>query len=89
MKIDRSFVRDLSHDVRARAVIQAIIGMSEAMELHVIAEGVETEEQLRQLVSIGCHEFQGYFFSSPVPAKELHQTFEKVQAKLNTLTFPS
>jgi EAL domain-containing protein (putative c-di-GMP-specific phosphodiesterase class I) len=67
LKIDRSFVRDILLDASSGAIAQTIISLSHAMGLPVIAEGVETEEQLNFLIRLGCHTFQGYLFSRPLP----------------------
>lgn len=71
LKIDRAFVRDILDDVASGAIAQTIVSLGRAMGLSVVAEGVETEEQRDYLIRIGCHSFQGYFFSRPVPAVEL------------------
>ena len=68
LKIDQSFVRDVSVDASDRAIISAIIRMAQAMDMTTTAEGVETEEQLAFLLEQGCDEGQGYLFSRPVPA---------------------
>ncbi len=80
LKIDRSFVRDMLHNRRHRAIITAITAMARSMRLGVIAEGVETVEQLRFLSSLGSEEIQGYVFSAAVPAVE----FEKLLADSQT-----
>ncbi|MGB7440155.1 MAG: EAL domain-containing protein [Coleofasciculaceae cyanobacterium] len=67
LKIDRSFVRDLSFDSCDVAIAAAVVALGKGLNLSVVAEGVETNAQLRQLESIGCYEMQGYFFSRPVP----------------------
>jgi EAL domain-containing protein (putative c-di-GMP-specific phosphodiesterase class I) len=73
LKIDRSFIRDILTDESSAAIAQTIISLSRAMGLPVIAEGVETEEQREFLTRLGCHAFQGYLFSRPLPLDE----FEK------------
>lgn len=71
IKIDQSFVRDLkiSHD--SFAIIQAIVGIANNFDLHLIAEGVETEQQASILRQLGCKEMQGYLFSKPLPSAQL------------------
>jgi EAL domain-containing protein (putative c-di-GMP-specific phosphodiesterase class I) len=70
IKIDQCFVRDLPHEQSGAAIVRAIIDLATSLKMTVIAEGVETEAQRRCLLSLGCHEFQGYLFSRPVPAEE-------------------
>ena len=74
IKIDQSFVRDISTDPNDAAIVQTIIAMTDALGLNVIAEGVETEAQSVFLHKHGCRAFQGYLFSKPIPVKE----FEKL-----------
>lgn len=71
LKVDREFVRHLPDDSQSSILIGTILGMSNALGLQVVAEGIETEEQLQVLVAMGCHMAQGYYFSKPVPAREI------------------
>ena len=68
LKIDRAFVRDLLHDPQDANIVKAIVTLGVAMNLQVIAEGVETAEQRDALVNLGCTHFQGYLFGRPAPA---------------------
>ena len=68
LKIDRSFIEDLAADFQAAALVRAIVDLSHTMQLIVVAEGVETAEQLCSLASIGCDASQGYHIARPMPA---------------------
>ena len=70
IKIDRSFVKDITTDRKDAEICSAIIAMARNLHLRVIAEGVEDKAQLRFLKERGCNAIQGYFFSPPVPADE-------------------
>ncbi|HEX7523105.1 MAG TPA: EAL domain-containing protein, partial [Candidatus Deferrimicrobium sp.] len=71
LKIDKSVIKDIATDSYRRAIISAAIDMARKMKLGVIAVGVETEEQLEFLRSIGCQEMQGFLFSRPLPEEEI------------------
>ncbi len=73
LKIDRAFVRDILVDVTSGAIAQTIVSLSRAMGLSVIAEGVETDEQRQFLAILGCHSFQGYLFSPPLPLEDFER----------------
>ncbi len=70
IKVDRSFVSDLAGDSDNIAIVAAIISMAHDLDLKVVAEGVETEQQLAFLSNLLCDEMQGHLFSRPVSAAE-------------------
>ena len=70
LKVDQTFVRNITQDKGDAAITRAIVAMAHSFGMSVIAEGVETIEQLDFLCDLGCEEFQGYLFSKPVPADQ-------------------
>ena len=76
LKIDLAFVRSM-HEPGGGAIVQAILSLGRAMNLDVVAEGVETEEQREFLAGLGCHSYQGYLFSRPAPVAD----FERLLAE--------
>lgn len=71
LKLDRTFIKDIHINLKTRAIVDAIIRLAHALELVVVAEGVETEEQRKILVELGCDQLQGYLFARPVPEEKL------------------
>ncbi|RLU01098.1 EAL domain-containing protein [Ketobacter sp.] len=70
LKIDRSFIWNMQANPAAMAIVQTIINMGQALSMQVVAEGVETREQLDRLVAMGCHGFQGFFLQTPMTLGE-------------------
>jgi len=77
VKIDKSFITDIPHDANGSAIVQAIIAMAHALNLKVVTEGVETEVQLQALQVFGSDEYQGYFFSRPIPHAQFVQMLQQ------------
>jgi EAL domain-containing protein (putative c-di-GMP-specific phosphodiesterase class I) len=76
LKIDQSFVRQISTLGEDTAIVTAVIGMARSLKLRVIAEGVETLDELRFLRALRCDAAQGYYFSPPVPADQFAKLLE-------------
>jgi len=79
LKIDRAFVRDVSVNADDAIITTAIIGMAHSLGIKVVAEGVETAEQLAFLRERGCDVMQGYYFSKPLPAAEFAELLQQRQ----------
>jgi predicted signal transduction protein with EAL and GGDEF domain len=77
LKIDRSFVHNFGMKSSDAVIVQTIVAMANTLGIEVIAEGVETEAQQRFLGSIGCHRYQGYLYSKPVPLEDFEQMLFK------------
>ncbi|MFQ5936875.1 MAG: EAL domain-containing protein, partial [Acidiferrobacterales bacterium] len=77
LKIDRCFIRDVTSDPYDSAIVVTIAALAQSLNLEVIAEGVETNEQLEVLRANRCNEFQGNLISKPVPAREFEALLEE------------
>ena len=77
LKVDKAFVQDITTNLQDAAITKAVIAMANNMDLRVIAEGVETEDQLNYLKDEHCHEVQGYYLSKPIPAHEVCQFIQE------------
>ena len=82
IKIDQSFVRDMSGKEDSIAIVRAVAGLGKNLGMATTAEGVETQEQLRYLRQEGCTEVQGYLFSRPMPARNIRHLLERVRNEL-------
>jgi len=82
LKIDRSFIADILDDPSDASIVQAIIAMARSLGLTIIAEGVDAQDKLKILRNLGCDIYQGYFYSKPLPAKEIEDRFLIPQQKL-------
>ncbi len=71
LKIDKSFIDDILEDKKSQQVVRAIIEMGHALEMDIVAEGVETAKMAQMLIEFGCDYLQGYYFSKPVPVFEI------------------
>ena len=82
LKIDQSFTHSMLQDSNAEKLTQAIVAMGIALKMVVVAEGVETREQMNWLLANGCHIGQGYYFSPPVPPEDVHQVIDRLELRL-------
>jgi EAL domain-containing protein (putative c-di-GMP-specific phosphodiesterase class I) len=71
LKIDRAFVIDVAECRDAKAIVQAITSLASSLRMQVVAEGIETHDQLRIMRGLNCQEFQGFLFSKPIPEHEI------------------
>jgi len=81
LKIDKSFVQAIGEDAEADAIVRAVIGLGRSLNLDVVAEGVETPQQLAHLRALNCHQLQGFLLARPLPAADLpHAVVEAARA---------
>ena len=85
IKIDRSFTQGILQDERSRGLIEAILQVCRVMELDCVAEGVETEEQMAMVRSLGCTHAQGYLIGRPEPAAAIRRTLWRAAAQSRNL----
>ena len=83
LKIDRSFVENLLTSRNDRAIVSAVVGLAQTLDLELVAEGVETEEQRRLLTEMGCDHIQGWLVCKALPSEELAQRFEARTLRLH------
>ena len=84
LKIDRSFLKDLTNNLEDQALVSSVIYLAHEFGLHVVAEGVEKEAQLKILTRLGCDEYQGYYCSPPVGLPDLTPMLSGLTAGVNT-----
>ena len=84
IKIDQTFVREMTVDRDSMAIVQSVIDLARSLRMTTTGEGVETKEQMEQLQRAGCTEVQGYYLFRPVPVKELQACFA-APALVNTI----
>jgi diguanylate cyclase (GGDEF)-like protein len=88
VKIDRSFIEDLTTDASSPAIVQSILSMARGLGIDVVAEGVEREDQLALLEQLGCEEIQGFLFSKPVSARELAKLLRAGRLRPSQAVYP-
>ena len=81
IKIDQTFVRDLDSNAGNRAIVEAIVALGRALDIDLIAEGVETEAERASLEMLGCRNYQGFLFSRPQPLDALIMQLQGVLPK--------
>ncbi|TDV50131.1 diguanylate cyclase/phosphodiesterase [Pseudomonas graminis] len=86
LKIDRGFVRDLEHDSDDAAIVSAIVALGQALNLRIVAEGVETASQRSFLTRLGCDSLQGYLLGYPLPAERFMADIEAARRRVSEIT---
>ena len=76
LKIDRAFVENIPGNKNSESIARAIVGLGKSLDLHLIAEGIENNQQYEFFRDLGCHSMQGFLFSNPVPADEFMRLVE-------------
>jgi diguanylate cyclase len=83
VKLDKSFTSGVAKYASSLAIVEAVVKLAHALNLSVVAEGVETEAQHKALVAAGCNQMQGYFFSKPIPKEKLFDLFRHLEDQFN------
>jgi EAL domain-containing protein (putative c-di-GMP-specific phosphodiesterase class I) len=81
LKIDRSFIRDLMMNPDDVSIVRAIISLAHSLRLRVVAEGVETAEQLEFLTNLGCDQYQGFYYSPAVTADAFAELIRRIRSE--------
>ena len=89
LKVDQSFVRELHKDADDAAIVRAVVALAKSLNQKTVAEGVETEQQLIFLAGLHCDEYQGYYFSKPLPAADFLQLLHIRSAAPSALVAPT
>jgi EAL domain-containing protein (putative c-di-GMP-specific phosphodiesterase class I) len=82
LKIDRSFIQELPADKESQIITSSVISLAHTLEMQVIAEGVETKEQLDFLGNKACDFIQGFIFFKPMPFDQLQDAYQKIKGKM-------
>jgi len=85
LKLDLTFVRGITHDIYDRAIVESIIRLGNALNLKVVAEGIETKDIADKLVDLGCQRGQGYLISRPVPPQDLEELLKAGSIPIDSL----
>lgn len=85
LKIDKSFIKNMSHSETSANVVATIINVARSMNMNVVAEGIETQDQLALLTTLGCSYLQGFLFSHPLPADRIHVLTDEKTAENKTI----
>jgi EAL domain-containing protein (putative c-di-GMP-specific phosphodiesterase class I) len=84
LKIDRSFVKDIPKDTQDVAMLRAVIALGQELQLDIVAEGIETPDQVACLRELGCHNMQGYWFSRPLDTAAMTDFLQRHWPTYNT-----
>lgn len=81
IKLDKKFMENMMVSGKGRLILEQVVSMANKLELGLLAEGVETKDQIELLQSIGCDQVQGYYYAKPMPEEEFYALLEKQYAK--------
>jgi EAL domain-containing protein (putative c-di-GMP-specific phosphodiesterase class I) len=81
IKVDQSFTRDIAGQPEAKAIVKTIASLGAALNKKVVAEGIETKQEMDIVASLGCHEGQGYYFSRPINADAIRTYLKAARPK--------
>lgn len=77
IKLDKKFIENMMISSKGRLILEQVVSMANKLELGLLAEGVETKEQVELLQNIGCDQVQGYYYAKPMPAEEFYELLKK------------
>jgi EAL domain-containing protein (putative c-di-GMP-specific phosphodiesterase class I) len=89
LKIDRSFVSRMVQDTESHAIVETVIKLARAMDMSVVAEGIEDEHQLHELIRLGCDTGQGFYFSKPVESWNAEKMLEQALTGIEPAAYPA
>lgn len=85
IKLDKKFMENMMVSEKGRLILEYVVAMADKLGLELLAEGVETEEQVELLRKIGCDNVQGYYYAKPMPVEDFFELLQKDRQSINSL----